>query len=304
MTFSFLGGAGGAGTGGSIWKYLTKTFSNSVPSSSDFIELWDASDPLLPEPTSAHVMFYAQSGWKNVNTASAREDYPPACGAAFGYRHYFQGEIPNKLYGWQGYAMLSYPYDYMDNKRFAGINTTASLSGSMLIPNPGGQSYFHKSNFIAPDAESHYEGDWTRVFNGGNGHYWDRPSFPVVPNYDGTGSCGSFFGRGYDGGHYPGGSGGPGTDTARGPVATKIADGVLDVMGVFKWFVKGKSQDNNHGDNGEFEIVMPPDLFLFGQAPFHYDASLLKFPSCTPPGDRTEHTSHDATLAVILEFSE
>ena len=300
MTFHFLGGGGGVGTGGSVWRYLTKTFANSEPSTSDFIEIWDATDPSLPEPSVAHVMMYSQSGWKNVNTASAREDYPPACGAAFGYRRYVQGEIPHKVYAWQGYAMPAYPYDYMDNTRFSGFNTTASLSGAMLLPNPGGQTYFHKADMIAPDAEAHYEGDWTTVFNGGNGHYWDRTGEGT--SHDGPGSCGSFFGRGYAGGKFPGGSGGPGTDTARGPVATKIADDVLDEMGIFKWFVEGKSQNDNHGDNGEFDVVVPSDLFLFGQLPFHYDASLLKLPSCIAPGDRTEHTSHSITFAVILEF--
>ena len=172
----------------------------------------------------------------------------------------------------------------------------------MMLPNCGAQGDFHQTDAIAPDAETHHFGDWTKVFNGGNGHWWNR--FPGIFNNDGPGSSGSFFGRGYDGGHFPGGSGGPGTDTARGPTATRMADGLLDEFGLLKLFVKGKSGDRNHGDNGDYQVVLPPDLFLFGQLPFQYDTSLLHLPVSNAPSARDIAPTPTMVFAVILEFKQ
>ena len=305
MTFSFLGAGGGSGSGVAVWQYLSKAFNNIDPTSSEFIEIWDPADPTLPEPASAHVLVYAQPGWKNAAGKPGVEDYPPSCGGAFGYKHYSQGEIPQKVYAWSGRAMPAYPYDYMDSQRFSGFNTTPSRTRAMMLPNCGGQTYFHRSDMLAPDAETHYEGDWTKVYNGGNGHWWDRGGGLLPPPNDGPGSSGSFFGRGYDGGHFPGGSGGPGTDTARGPTANKMADGLMDELGILKLFVKGKAQDSNHAESGQFEVILPPDLFLFGQLPFQHDVSLLKLPAGRVPGDRNEEAPRLAmTFAVILEFKQ
>ena len=102
------------------------------------------------------------------------------------------------------------------------------------------------------------------------------------------------------------GSGGPGTDTARGPIATHIADGVLDELGLLKLFVKGKAaSDSNHADNGDYQVVLPQDLFLFGQLPFQYDTSLLKLPVGNLPCDRRTYLPGPSMIfAVILEFKQ
>ncbi len=307
MTFSFLGGGGGSGSGIAIWQYLTKTFNNIPPAADQFIEIWNPNDPLLPEPASAHVLVYSKHMWMNQATTNEHENYPPACGSSFGYKHYSQGEIPQKVYAWKGNSMAAYPYNYASGRSYCGFNTEPSYTtGSpMMIPNCGAQGYFFKTDSIAPDAEAHYIGDWTKVFNGGNGHYWDRAVFPFAPTNDGAGSSGSFFGRGYDGKHFPGGSAGPGTDTARGPTATKIADGLLDEFGLLKLFTKGKAAaDDNHADNGDYQVVLPPDLFLFGQLPFQYDTSLLHLPVSNPPSARQLAPTPTMVFAVILEFKQ
>ncbi len=306
MTFSFIGAVGG-GSGVAVWQYLTKTFNNINPASDQFIEIWDPNDPLLPEPASAHVLVYSKHMWMNKATTTDAEAYPPACGSSFGYKHYSKGEVPKKVYAWKGNSMIGFPYDYTAKRAYCGFGDTPSYTtgAPMMLPNCGAQGDFHQTDAIAPDAETHHEGDWTKVFNGGNGHYWDRPTFPFRPDNDGAGSSGSFFGRGYDGGHFPGGSGGPGTDTARGPTATRMADGLLDEFGLLKLFVKGKaSADNNHADNGDYQVVLPPDLFLFGQLPFQYDASLLHLPVSNPPSARTLAPTPKMVFAVILEFKQ
>ena len=311
MTFSFIG-AGGGGSGVSVWQYLTTDFDNTTPSSSKFIEIWDPNDPLLPEPASAHVLVYGPRAWmkvaKTTPVPSDLDEYPPACGSAFGYKRYTKGEIPTKVYGWRGFHMNPFPYPYDDHSRYFGFDTKPAIdvNTSLMLPNCGGQQQFHQTDFLPSDAVTHQIGDWTKVFNGGKGHYWVRPFFPFRPDNDGAGSNASFFGPGYDGGHFPGGSGGPGTDTSRGPAATHIADGVLDELGLLKVFVKGKpASDNNHADNGDYEVVLPPDLFLFGQLPFQYDTSLLKLPVGNLPCDRRTYLPGPSMIfAVILEFKQ
>ena len=306
MTFSFIG-AGGGGSDVAVWQYLTKTFNNNPPAADQYIQIWDPNDPLLPEPASAHVLVYSKHMWMNQAGNQQGDEYPPACGSSFGYKHYSQGEIPQRVYGWKGNSMAGYPYNYAPIDKYCGFNTepTRDTGSPLMLPNCGAQGDFHKTDAIAPDAETHHIGDWTKVFNGGNGHYWHRASFPFRPNYDGAGSSGSFFGRGYDGGHYPGGSGGPGTDTARGPVATRMADGLLDEFGLLKLFVKGKAAaDNEHADNGDYQVVLPPDLFLFGQLPFQYDASLLHLPVSNAPSARNVAPTPTMVFAVILEFKQ
>ena len=307
MSFSFLG-AGGGGSGVAIWQYLTKEFNNIPPDANEFIEIWDPNDPLLPEPASAHVLVYSKHMWMNQATGNVHENYPPACGSSFGYKHYSQGEVPTKVYAWKGNSMIGFPYDYTAKRAYCGFSDTPSYTTGepMMLPNCGAQGDFFKTDSIAPDAETHHIGDWTKVFNGGNGHWWDRSVSPFFQNTnDGPGSSGSFFGRGYDGGHFPGGSGGPGTDTARGPTATRMADGLMDELGLLKLFVKGKAaSDNNHADDGDYQVVLPPDLFLFGQLPFQYDTSLLHLPVSNTPSARNLAPTPKMVFAVILEFKQ
>ena len=300
-SFNFVG-FGGSGSGVAVWKYTAKTFGNAHPDPAEFIQIWDPSDPLLPEPVSAHVMVYAMSAWKNKAGKSDQNDYPPACGTSFGYMKYEQGEIPQRVYAWRG-RVMPYPFKYNDSERFCGFNSTPSLNDAMMLPNTSAQGNFHQTDFLATDAETHRVGDWTKVFNGGNGHWYSGGG--VSLHEDGPGSSGSIFGHGYDGDIYPGGSGGPGTATARGPAATHIADGVLEEFGLLKLFIKGKpASDDQHADNGAFRVVLPPDLFLFAQLPFQYDASLLKLPESISPARRQTVTSTNMVFAVILEFKQ
>ena len=301
MTFSFIGG-GGSGSGVAVWQYMDKDFSNLDPDPNKYIEIWDPNDPLLPEPASAHVLVYAKAAWMNKAAQGGYQDYPPACGSSFGYKHYSRGEVPQKVYAWKGRNFGAYPYDYTDQNAYFGFNIGPSKTGALMLPNCGAQSYFFQSDFIAPDAENNNFGDWTKIFNGGNGHYYDDAL--QIDFHDGPGSSGSIFGRGYNGDIYPAGSGGPGTATARGPEATHMAKGVMDELGLLKLFVKGKAADRDHADNGDYQVVLPPDLFLFGQLPFDYNTSLLKLPVSTPPPNRKTIPNYSMVFAVILEFKE
>jgi len=302
MSFGFIG-ASGAGSGVSIFQYVTKEFDLLVPTATDFIEIWNPNNPLLPEPESAHVMLCGMVGWLN----SKNENHPPNCGAPFGYKRYLKGNVPRKVYAWRGnHNTHGYPYNYDDNGTYCGFNTSASFNGAMMLPNPGSQSMFSQTDFIAADAVNHSKGDWDKVFNGGNGHYFARPG--AFKNHDGPGSNASIFGSGYNGGQYPAGTGSAGTDTARGTEATHIAKGILDEFGFFKNFVKGaapETDENKTGSDGSFTLNVPSDVFPFGMAPLSIDTSKLQLPKAVPPTDRLDSTGlteYKITFAVILEY--
>jgi len=308
MSFKFFGDVGAAAGGGAaVWLFKNKVFSNTTPSSGQYIQIWDPNDKTLIEPDSAHVLLYTPTGWMKGADLTTVEDHPPSCGAAFGYKKYLKGSIPQRVYGWRGTHFEAYPYDYTNRLKYAGFNTSASSGdGAMMLPNPCGNQFFTQTDFVAPDAENNAIGSWDKVFNGGNGHWFDR-STPTGANFatnDGPGSNGSIFGRGYNGGKFPAGTGGPGTDTARGPVAKKIADGVFDELGLVKYFTQGLAgTDTAKADNGAYEVVLPPGLFLFSQLPFQYDTSLLQISSgMSEPGPRSVRFDGVLSFNVILEF--
>lgn len=230
------------------------------------------------------------------------ETYPPSCGAAFGYKKYLKGQIPEKVYAWRGNHQSHYPYTYPVDGMF-GFNTTPSRTDAMQLPNPGSQSMFHQTDFIPADAVNHAQGNWTKVYNGGKGHWWDRPGLVFKADPDGPGSSASLFGPGHDGAHYPAGTGGNGTDTARGPVAKGLAPGILEEMGIYRNFIWGKAgTDRTWADNADYEIHLPPNLFMFGQGPITFSNSLLKLPATNKAPPRTSDVNHRIIFSVMLEY--
>jgi len=272
----------------------------------NFLEIWNKNDPLKPEPTSAYIFVGAMIPWMNA----PNENHPPCCGSAFGYKKYRKGQIPEKVYGWRGDHAIVYPYDYTDRVRYGGFNSTPSYTDAMMLPNACLQGLFTQTDFIPPDAVNHAIGNWDKVFNGGKGHWFARSTPPSnFTGHDGCGSSASIFGPGHDGGQYPAGSGGPGTDTARGPVAKGLAPGILVEMGLYRNFIWGKSRTwNTEGDAGDFEIHLPPNLFMFGQGPIAFSDNLLSLPPVAIPPDRLRNTvpdqpgTHAVYFSVMLEY--
>ena len=301
MTFSFLGGGGGFGSGINVLRYVKGRLAGVNPDPNRFLQLWDPNDPMWPEPDIAHVLYYGGTGWMNKYNASDREDYPPACGCAFGYKKFRKENVPQRLYGWIGALASTFPYDYSDSSAYGGFNIGPSRTGAWELPTPTRQGFFHKTDYLAPNVYGHAKGQWDAVFPGGNGHWFKRTL--VVTSPDGCGSNASVFGRGYPGDVFPGGTGGPGTATARGPVATHIADGVLDELGAFKRFVKGKAQVSPvQGDNGDFVVDIPSDMFEFAGAPVSPDGSLLKLPWGPTPTSRDFINSYGGGFGAILQY--
>jgi len=306
MSFKFIGLDGGAapasGSNSSIWVYKSADFTYWEPRASDVLQLWDPADPRMPEPDSAHVLVYTQTAWmKNL-----AENRPPSCGAAFGYKKYLKGSVPQKVYGWRG-SHMPFPYTYNDKSRYGGFNTSASLTGAMLIPNPTDNSHFNQTDLLAPDAEANKIGAWDIVYNGGNGHWWDRNASNYTTN-DAPGSNGSIFGRGVNGaGHYPSGTGGPGTDTARGPVAERMSSEVFEELGALRNLIKGKSYDgtdpDKYADNGDFVINPDAGMLMLGGVPVGWDATKLKLGTgMMNPGPRDVAPTYKMSFNVILEY--
>jgi len=311
MSFKFIGEGGGAvpaeSANSSIWVYKSANFTYWEPRASDVLQLWDPTNPRMPEPDSAHVLVYTQTAWMKQVGSGQAEDYPPSCGAAFGYKKYLKGSVPQKVYGWRG-SHMPYPFTYSDKSRYGGFNTSASLAGAMLIPNPTDNSHFNNSDLIAPDAEANKIGAWDVVYNGGNGHWFDRGTGLTHKDRDAPGSNGSIFGRGVDGaGEYPSGTGGPGTTTARGPVAERMSSEVFEELGALRHFIKGKAYDGTdpdyYADNGDFVINPDAGMLMLGGVPVGWDASKLKLGTgIMNPGQRTVAPSYAMSFNVILEY--
>ena len=204
---------------------------------------------------------------------------------------------------------MPFPYTYNDKAGYGGFNTSASLTGAMLIPNPTDNSHFTQTDLIAPDAEANKIGAWDIVYNGGNGHWWDRTNEPgFLTSHDAPGSNGSIFGRGVNGaGQYPSGTGGPGTTTARGPVAERMSKDVFEELGALRHFIKGKPYDgtdpDKYADNGDFVINPDVGMLMLGGVPVGWDASKLKLGTgIMNPGPRNVQPAYAMSFNVILEY--
>jgi len=310
MSFKFIGeGAGVAPSGGNValWVYKTKTFSNTYIDTSQFFQVWDPNDKRFPEPDSAHFLIYTVAGWMKGADLSTKEDHPPSCGAAFGYKKFTKGNIPQKMYAWRGLHFDAYPYDYSRTDRYTGINTSPTGVGAMKLPNPCGNHFFTQSDFIAPDAEGNYLGDWDVVFNGGNGHWWDRGRATSFPT-DAPGSNGSIFGPGQNGaGQFPAGLASSGTTTARGSADISMSLEVMNELGPLRFFIKGKAYDgtdpDKHADEGNFQIDTTAGMLVDTGIPVQWDASGLKLGTgMSVPGPRDVRFDGVLSFNVILEY--
>ena len=147
MSFSFLGGGGG-GQSGAIVTMRSKNFRNIDPSSSDFFQVWDPSDPTLPEPDFCHILVTTRLPYMNHLTAA---DSPGCCGAAFGYKVFMKGNVPQKLYAWRGGSgPPSLPYTYSDNAYFSGFNDSPVRGGGYELPLAAKQSAMGSSDTTLP----------------------------------------------------------------------------------------------------------------------------------------------------------
>jgi len=179
----------------------------------------------------------------------------------------------------------------------------------MKLPNPCGNHFFTQTDFVAPDAEGNYLGDWDVVFNGGNGHWYDRASggFPDQSK-DAPGSNASIFGPGQNGaGKYPAGLAGPGTDTARGSADIAMSLEVMNELGPLRFFIKGKAYDgtdpDKHADEGNFQIDTTAGMLVDTGIPVQWDASNLQLGTgMMAPGPRDIRPTQKISFNVILEY--
>jgi len=313
MTFKFIGEDGGAApaSGGNValWVYKTKAFTNTDPSSGAFFQIWDPNDARFPEPDSAHILFYTVAGWMKGADLATKEDHPASCGCAFGYMKWNKGSIPQKIYAWRGLHSPGYPYDYTDLTRYSGFGTSASTTGAWMLPNPTGNHFFTQTDFVAPDAAANAKGGWTKVFNGGNGHWWDRSGLGGFDTTkDAPGSNASIFGPGQNGaGKYPAGLAGPGTTTARGSADISMSLEVMDELGPLRFFIKGKAYDgtdpDKHADEGNFQIDTTAGMLVDTGIPVQWDATNLKLGTgMMSPGPRDVRPTQKISFNVILEY--
>ena len=301
MTFSFLG-AGGGGQSGAIVTMRSKNFRNVNPSSSDFFQVWDPNDPTLPEPDLCHVLVTTRLPYMNNLTAASS---PGCCGAAFGYKVFTKGNVPQKLYAWRGGGgPPSIPYTYSDDVYFSGFNDSPSRGGGYELPLAALQSAMGTSDtYLAPDAENHSRGDWNVVFNGGNGAKLAVSPFPFAEE-GGAGANGSIFGPG---GHanemYGGGTGGDATSSARGPSAIGMHEKVFENWSpMFKGWIQGDNSNLSQswqGESGKAKISVPSGRFLLSGGPTNIDTTNIVLPSPSiPPGSKT--INDDVMNFVIL----
>jgi len=301
MSFGFIG-AGGAGSGGALWKYSEKSFTNTEPDSTKFFDIWESGNPALPEPDTVHIFMIGGRAWTRASeTRDTLKVLPPCCGAAFGYKKFYKGNIPQKLYAWRGRHQEEYPYTYPKDRTF-GFNTEPTRDGAYLLPNMGGKHMFPQTDFIPADAKNNHYGDWDVVFNGGKGHYWEWQGIGE-PDHDGMGSNGSVFGDGYDGSEYPAGSGSDGLVGARGTAANLMDSKILKEWGPTQRLISGDDPtDNLIGTSGKAKFAVPANIFAVAAAPFAINGNDIKLPSPDAPLRRTDKSGSNLTFVVLQEW--
>lgn len=292
MSFKFLGADSGPvpvpGSRVSVFETIQTTqFTNENPDSTKFVQIWDPSSSVMPEPDITHVMLTGRL--PQMDKTGSPANYPGSCGAAFGYARLLKGNIPQKLYAWKGWYD-NYPYAYTDPYHTSGFSDTPSnafRAGAYQIPVPAKQGVFWRRSFPAPDAVAGKHGDWAVTFSGGTGAwvYNQSPTeLTFATGYGGAGSNGSIFGPGYNAnGNYGGGTGGNATATARGPAATSMHPDVLPEWAqITKAFVTASDPTNpGLGAAGDATFgPLPTNLYLYAASvPFAIDESLLVLPS-------------------------
>lgn len=314
-----ISGGGGSGSGNAgLYKFLQAPKLNVAnPDSSKFVQIWERNNPLKQRPETITILFWGPGVWMTRGTGTAGEDHPPDCGAAFGTVTLRGAQIPEKLYYWRGSHAPNYPYTY-PKFRTAGFNKSPTRDGAWLLPNATGNKNFNRTDFIAPDAVGHHWGNWDAVYNGGNGHWFDRTQTdPWRTGSDAPGSAGSIFGPGKTttSGKWPASCGSGGSDTARGSLADGIGEpSVLKPLGGLRVYAKEvapatSDEDLKHfGGNGNFKFVIPSDIFgLAGGCPINPSAglSLIDVGGGPIPRDRLSQVrDYYVTLIILFEFAQ
>ena len=318
MSIIISGGVGSAGGSAGIYKFLEAPKINVPdPDPTKFVEIWERGSATKQRPQSITILYWGPGVWMTRDSGTAGEDLPPDCGASFGTVTLRGSQIPEKLYYWRGNHQATYPYTYAKNKT-GGFNGSATRDGAWLLPNATGNIRFNRTDFIAPDAIGHHWGKWDAIYNGGNGHWWDRSQTDSWKVADTPGSNGSIFGQGKTttNGEWPASCGSGGSDTARGTLAHGVAEpAVLEPLGALRPYAvetipgSWSPSDRQHfGGIGAFSFEMPTNLFgLAGGCPIDPTAGLQRIivGGGPPPRDRLSQVrDYYVTLIVLFEYAK
>ena len=321
MSIIISGGVGSAGGSAGIYKFLQAPKINVPdPDPTKFVEIWERGSATKQRPRSITILYWGPGVWMTRDSGTAGEDHPPDCGASFGTVTLRGSQIPEKLYYWRGNHQATYPYTYAKHKT-GGFNGSATRDGAWLLPNATGNSQFNRTDFIAPDAVGHHWGNWDAVYNGGNGHWWERQTpNGWITSEDSPGSNASIFGPGKtttgDGNHYPASCGGSGTGTERGPLAHGVAEpAILEPLGALRPYAVETipstwtdSDKKHNGGIGSFGFEMPNELFgLAGGCPIDPTAGLQRIAvggGPPPRARRSQDRDYYVTLIVLFEYAK
>ncbi len=235
-------------------KVLQMDFDNVTLAADRFIEVYEG--PIKPTRISVFMWTKpAQNDKTSLNT------YPASAGSAFGIKIFEGDEVPRKIFGYKG-EEDSFPYTYQMGKRSGFKVGTAD---TWELPNNAPQRDFNNMDNVAADAKNNKVGDWDFVANGGNGKY-----IANVGN-KGAGSNGSIFGDGYTSiGNNPSSCGAPGTNTARGDLATEVVVDSWSLLnsGAKKFIteIEPPQEDDwrsGTGGDGKFKLLTPSGVVKF-----------------------------------------
>ncbi len=301
------GPSGGASDSG-LYKFLTaNNFTNQNPTSSKYVEIWEAGNKAKPRPESITVMMWGQPCWHKSGTQVT--SHPPDCGSAFGIVTLKGDDVPQKLYGFRGQHQIAYPYTYEKSRTF-GFSKTTSREGAWLLPNMCGNHLFSNTDFIAPDAAGHHWGDFDAVYNGGNGHFF---STTTGGTHDSPGSNGSPFGTGKTSTTaYPASCGGSGTASARGPKAKGIGSDILKPLGSLRPYASElepvSSRLSFDGGNGGFEFILPTGSFGMARGvPYSPDDNIVRVEGGPAPRNRLYSSgsiTYTPFLYILFEYAK
>ena len=303
------GGVGGASSGG-MFKIDTWSVVPNNPSSdpSQVYEVWRNGTRDMRRPKSLTIMMWPQLMWM----ATRDEDAPPSSGACFGCVTLRGAQIPEKIYAWRGVGN-GYPYDYRNRRFYSMFASSPNLDASDArgLPNPASQNNFSRQDAIAPDAVNNHIGSWDVVYNGGNGHWWNRqtPNGWIIGK-DTPGSNGSIFGPGKTcgtGARFPASCGSAGTATERGTLAVGVSEpAILRPLGGLRLYATeiAPSITDKQAGTGKAKMELPPGVFgVGGGVPFI--ATSFELPGGDPPADRlSERGSIGVNFVFLYEIDQ
>jgi len=300
MSFRIEGG-GAVGGGSAIVTMRSKNFRNISPSATEFFQVWDPADPVLPEPDLCHVMVTTRLPYMDALSSNN----VGCCGAAFGYKIFRKGNIPQKLFAWRGAGgPSSLPYTYSRNQDFSGFNDSTSRTNAYELPLAAVQSAMNgRNDYLPPDAENNYRGVWDTVFNGGRG----AKNTSNFVGGGGGGANGTIFGRGGNANLiYGGGTGGNATATARGPAAVAMHEKVFKNWSpIFKSFIKGDDSEapsDRYGASGKAKFVVPTGNFILASGPTNIETAGVVLPEPAWPPPSTIINDDVMNFVVLCEY--